>query len=195
MNISTLTAGLNILSAELKSPPVFDETKIELWLRVLERENVTDDEFMEICYKAITSLTFFPSLGEILRLRSFSDDERCELAWLRVLDLVASIGSFGSLCLADVGGDGAVLWTLNKLNWCEFSPSITADNLSIRRAEFVRIYKIALRAGYSDEYVRGLCEINNQLSGQDLQDLSDYALFGRPLPFPQNQQSERLALG
>lgn len=185
MKTETLRAGINILASELKNVPEFDAQKYELWLKIMERENVGDDELIALCYKALLSMTFFPTIGELLNLRANGLEEKSEMAWVKVLELVKTIGGFGSLCLGDVHGDGAILWTLNRLDWSEFSPSITADNLSIKRAEFVRIYKLALSAGYSNEWVVGTCERNNRANGLDV---THHESCGRSLPFPNLQE-------
>lgn len=181
MQIEVLQAGLNILGSELKNVPVFNAQKYELWLKIMEREGVDDEEFIELCYAALLSMTFFPTIGELMRLRAESIDERLEDAWVKVLELVKNVGSFGSLSLGDVNGDGAILWALNRLDWCEWTPSISVDNLSIRRAEFVRIYKLALSAGYHNDWVVGVCERNNRRHGLDV---SSYEFCGRSIPFP-----------
>jgi hypothetical protein len=52
-----------------------------------------------------------------MRARSEDRDALLELAWQRVLAVVRKVGIYGSLCAADLDGDGAALWAVSRMGW------------------------------------------------------------------------------
>lgn len=169
LTIEMLTKGITLMESELKlsrdqSPITGNDARLENWLRLLE--GWTDQEFWETAVRATMTLTWFPSIGELAKLRDGDHAEDGVLAWQMVLELASKLGSYASITAADMGGDEAALWCVSKIGWQEIC-HCESEKLGFLAAEFRKLYGAARSKGLTAKAIGGIHEIANGSIGFD----------------------------
>lgn len=109
--------------------------------------------------------TFFPKIAELRKFAEGSVDDKAELAWRTLVDLVKFEGEYPSLQVYDGGIAYAIdCWggwvaTCAKLNAA--SPEMTASYAK----EFKNSYKLGLMRSEQSKYFVGAVEVNNRALG------------------------------
>lgn len=166
------------MAEALANPKEVTDELVEAWVAVLSLVDFPPSEMGKVTARVMVEQTFFPAPATFLKAWKPPDDldARDERAWQTALGCVRRLGRYASLCLADVHRDRAVLWALERIGWERLCRELDESNLSIRRAEFVRIYRLAHTDSESLDYLPGEMERLNDAAGHDLTP----ALVGRP---------------
>lgn len=171
--------ALVVFAAILANPKPVSTDLVRGWVMVLESAGIRPEEISPGTARVLATATYFPTPGVFLEAVRPEDDASAaeELAWQRTLDIVRAIGGYGSLCIADLAGDGTALWAIERMGWPRLCQELGDENRSILRAEFVRLYRAGRSGRMTCEYVAGRAELENCARGREL---TKGELVGRP---------------
>ncbi len=151
---------------------------LEMWAGVLEGAGMTAEDIEAAARIVVSREKFWPTPSVFIEAwrPKVSDDLQAEAAWQRVRDCLSRFGGYASLTVEDVGGDGHALWALDRCGWERLGAEMDEDSRAIYRAEFIRVYRLAVNDRQRLDYLIGRCERENGAAGMDL----DPVLCGRP---------------
>jgi hypothetical protein len=176
-----VSKALNLMARLLANAPVVDAQLIEMWTVVLEARGITAADVARAAGIVAGQERFFPQPSVFIdAVRPTGDEDAAlELGWVRVLECVRRFGGYSSLNAADVDGDTAALWAVDRMGWVRLCSELGDDNRSLFRAEFVRFYRLARQERAACAYVAGRLELENAARRSLIGELTP-AMCGRP---------------
>lgn len=184
--IEAVARSLSLMEMTLANAPVLSGQLIQVWAAVLEAQGFTPEETERAAGLVIAREKFFPQPAVFIEATRppVNEDTQAEGAWQQVRECARRFGSYASLTAADLNGDGAALWAVDRLEW-ERVGEVEEDERKFLRAEFIRLYRLAREERKELAYLPGRFERENGANGRELTP----ALCGRP------DWKERPALG
>ena len=161
-----VAAALRLWAEFLAAPKALTPTLLDGWCSVLTHAGIQPDEVGPAATRLLASSTFFPTPADFLKVARPPEDAdtACEVRWQLVLRAVQLHGCYASLTAADLGGDGHALFALERVGWVRLCQELTEENRAIFAAEFRRVYRAALSAGATRDYLAGTHEVANGAS-------------------------------
>lgn len=165
--LEEVAPALLLMAELLANPKPVSAELVRMWALVLQEAGVRPEEVEGGVCRVLQAERFFPTPADFLRVVRPPENREAveELAWQRVLGAVQRLGAWASLCAADLSGDGAALWAVERLGWTRLCQELEEGNRSIWRAEFLRVYRVARELGEVQSYLPGAAEQQNGLTG------------------------------
>lgn len=169
---------LVVMAEILANPKPLTAPLLAGWTLVLREAGIAPDELRAATARILATEKFFPTPADFLKLLRPPEEREAaeELAWQRVLTALRAHGSMASLVPADLGGDGAALWALDRIGLARLGRELTEENRAIWRAEFIRLYRVGRSTHAELGYLTGEFERQNASGNRDLNPLT----VGRP---------------
>lgn len=176
--VEAVGRALSLMEMTLANPPKLGPQLTHIWATVLEARGLTPQDVSRATNHVIATERFFPQPAVFIECINpkVGDDLRAEGAWQRVRDCLTRYGAQASLTAADLNNDPAALWALERVGWERIGTEMTEENRAIFRAEYVRVYRLAVSERAALHYLPGRLERENGGGSRELTP----ALVGRP---------------
>lgn len=182
---AAISQSLTVMSQMLANPRKITPPVLEAWVAVLRGAGLSPAEVRAAATSILATERFFPEPAVFIeKARPQVDaDTLAENAWVQVRRCLREFGSYASLTAADFNGDAAALWAVGQIGLEELGEMDDRDR-SIRRAEFVRYYRLARDQHYALQHLAGRFERENRAKIHLLPPEREYrlspAMCGRP---------------